>query len=81
MASNEIVSGFEATLKACEKLGLDLTGISRATLQIFYNSGQAFCDSPGSMTEPQRQLWRDSVIWPKVPDAEKPRIGRPPNQK
>jgi hypothetical protein len=72
MSPTEIVSGFEATIRACEKLGLDLSTINRGTLQIFYNSGQAFSESVGAMTEPQKQLWRNSVIWPKQHESAEP---------
>jgi hypothetical protein len=88
------MSGFEATIKACEALGLDLSGIPRGTLQIFYNSGMAFAQGAGGFDAKAAQEWRDSVIWPRVRDKEKhplpetmpklppiivkPRRGRPP---
>lgn len=65
------VSGFEATLSACKKLGLDLKGIPRSVLHIFYNSGAAFSDHPCALAKEQRQTWRDSVIWPKTAEPDK----------
>lgn len=64
-------NGFEATLKACQALGLDLSEIPRGTLQIFYMSGMAFADHPGAFDAKARQEWRDSVIWPRVRDPHK----------
>lgn len=86
--TDHTLSGFQATLEACKKLGLDLSGVPPAVLQIFYNSGQAFADH-GIITHEQRveshkqrQRWRDSVIWPRVPEPEVKRgPGRPPKPK
>lgn len=64
-------SGFDATLKACKALGLDISTVPVSVLQIFYNSGQAFADHPGAMTAAQKQTWRDSVTWPKQSDYSK----------
>jgi hypothetical protein len=79
MADNEIITtGFEATVLACKKLGLDIETVPKVVLQIFYNSGMAFADHPDAFTKEQRQQWRDSVIWPRVIEPAKPRLGRPP---
>lgn len=66
--TSQMSSGFEATIQACKALGLDLKDIPMGVLQIFYRSGMAFADHPGSFTPEQRQEWRDSVIWPRVRD-------------
>lgn len=63
-----MTTGFDATLEACKKLGLDLSSVPRGILHIFYNSGAAFADHPDALTPEQKQTWRDSVVWPKPRD-------------
>lgn len=55
--------GFSATLRVCKQMGLDLSGVPQAILQIFYTSGVCFGPSE-KMTAEQRALWRNSVVWP-----------------
>jgi hypothetical protein len=55
--------GFSATLKVCKELGLDLSQIPPAILQIFYTSG--VCFGPADrMPADARALWRNSIVWP-----------------
>lgn len=55
--------GFTATLRVCQELGLDLSQIPPAILQIFYTSG--VCFGPADrMPADARALWRNSVVWP-----------------
>lgn len=88
MITHEQMSGFQATLDACKKLGLDLSNVPPTVLQIFYNSGEAFADhdlvthEQRADAHKRRQRWRDSVIWPQVPEAGQKRgRGRPPRLK
>jgi hypothetical protein len=60
------MEGFDATIRACEALGLDVSNMPMAVLHAFYISGIAFASQSG-VTAQECQIWRDSVIWPSRP--------------
>jgi hypothetical protein len=61
--NGEKIDGFEATMRACKLLGLDISNIPKGILQAFYQSGIAFAEDVDTSPDAKRR-WRDSVLSP-----------------